>query len=177
MSPTAPISVDEYLKLSIKPYCEYIDGFLRQKAWATTDHARAQFRVCVLLQEPGYEAYPEVTVRISPTKYLIPDISVSRDLEDPYPTTPILLAIEILSPDDRLGATLAKCEEYHAWGTPYCWVIDPESKPLGNITKAASRCGWNRTARCTPAKLKSRWPSYSLELSRMIPRTLCNPVK
>ena len=20
---------------------------------------------------------------------------------------------------------LAKCEEYHAWGVPFCWVIDP----------------------------------------------------
>jgi Uma2 family endonuclease len=34
------------------------------------------------------------------------------------------LCVEILSPEDRLGATLAKCEEYHAWGVPFCWVID-----------------------------------------------------
>jgi hypothetical protein len=20
---------------------------------------------------------------------------------------------------------LAKCEEYHAWGVPFCWVVDP----------------------------------------------------
>ena len=31
----------------------------------------------------------------------------------------------ILSPEDRLGALLSKCEEYHAWGVPYCRVIDP----------------------------------------------------
>src|SRR5258706_13518052 len=37
-----------------------------------------------------------------------------------YRSRHFLLAIEILSPDDRLRATLAKCEEYHAWGTPYC---------------------------------------------------------
>jgi len=23
---------------------------------------------------------------------------------------------------------LAKCERFHAWGVPYCWVIDPEKK-------------------------------------------------
>ncbi len=23
---------------------------------------------------------------------------------------------------------LAKCEEYHAWGVPFCWVIDPEKR-------------------------------------------------
>jgi Uma2 family endonuclease len=37
----------------------------------------------------------------------------------------VLLCCEILSPEDRLGAMLGKCEEYHAWGVAYCWVIDP----------------------------------------------------
>ena len=23
---------------------------------------------------------------------------------------------------------LAKCEEYHAWGVPYCWVINAEKR-------------------------------------------------
>ena len=46
-------------------------------------------------------------------------------METDYPTKPALLCVEILSPRDRLGAALAKCEEYHAWGVPHCWVIDP----------------------------------------------------
>jgi Uma2 family endonuclease len=37
----------------------------------------------------------------------------------------VLLCREILSPEDRLGAMFSKCEEYHAWGVPFCWVIDP----------------------------------------------------
>jgi len=52
-----------------------------------------------------------------------------------YRSRHFLLAIEILSPDDRLGATLAKCEEYHAWGTPYCWVIDPEKQTAWEFHK------------------------------------------
>jgi len=128
MSTTAPISVEEYLKLSCKPACEYIDGVLRQKSMPTKKHSITQARFILLLTHWGYEVLPELTVRLSTTKYLVPDLSVGHDLEDPYPTSPIPLAIEILSPDDRLGATLAKCEEYHAWGTPYCWVIDPEKQ-------------------------------------------------
>jgi Uma2 family endonuclease len=128
MSTGAIVSVDEYLKLSCKPACEYIDGVLRQKSMPTKKHSQTQARLIRLLEDMGYEALPELTVRLSDTKYLVPDLAVGRDLEDPYPTKPILLAIEILSPDDRLGATLAKCEEYHAWGTPYCWVIDPEKQ-------------------------------------------------
>lgn len=23
---------------------------------------------------------------------------------------------------------LAKCEQYHVWGVPFCWVIDPEKR-------------------------------------------------
>jgi Uma2 family endonuclease len=23
---------------------------------------------------------------------------------------------------------LARCEEYHAWGVPFCWVIDPDKR-------------------------------------------------
>ena len=45
-----------------------------------------------------------------------------------YPTEPVRLCCEILSPGDRLGAMLAKCEDYHAWGVPFCWVIDPEKR-------------------------------------------------
>jgi Uma2 family endonuclease len=39
-----------------------------------------------------------------------------------------LSSVEILSPGDRLRATLAKCKEYHASGVPFCWVIDPEKQ-------------------------------------------------
>ena len=62
---------------------------------------------------------------LSATKYLVPDVVAAPVLQNPYPTEPVLLCCEILSPEDRLGTMLAKCEEYHAWGVPYCWVIDP----------------------------------------------------
>ena len=54
-----------------------------------------------------------------------PDVVAALVLQSPYPTEPVLLCCEILSPEDRLGAMLSKCEEYHAWGVPFCWVIDP----------------------------------------------------
>ena len=50
------------------------------------------------------------------------------EIQSPYPTEPVLLCVEILSPEDRVGAMLAKCEQYHAWGVPFCWVIDPEKQ-------------------------------------------------
>jgi hypothetical protein len=56
---------------------------------------------------------------LSPTKYLIPDVIAAPEIQSPYPTDPVLLCVEILSPEDRVGAMLARCEQYHAWGVPF----------------------------------------------------------
>ncbi|MGB6946947.1 MAG: Uma2 family endonuclease [Bryobacteraceae bacterium] len=128
MSAATTVSVEDYLHRTEKPYCEYIDGVLRPKAMPTTLHAQVQFSLQVLLRRHGLEALAEVNVRLSPTKYLIPDVIAAPEIQGPYPTEPVLLCVEILSPEDRVGAMLAKCEEYHAWGVPFCWVIDPEKQ-------------------------------------------------
>ncbi len=56
-------------------------------------------------------------------------IAQRRDhIQDPYPTEPVHLCIEILSPDDRMSEVLAKCEEYHAWGVATVWIADPDNE-------------------------------------------------
>jgi Uma2 family endonuclease len=128
MSATAIVSVEDYLRRTEKPYCEYVDGVLYSKGYPNKSHALAQSKVIILLDKQGVEALGEVTVRLSPTKYLIPDVIAAPEIQGPYPTEPALLCVEILSPGDRVGAMLAKCEEYHAWGVPFCWIIDPEKQ-------------------------------------------------
>lgn len=108
-----------------KPNREYRDGVVSIKAMPTIPHSLIQRALIMLLAQQGILALAEVTVRLSASKYLVPDVSVIPDPEGNYPTKPVPLCCEILSPDDRLGTMLAKCEEYHAWGVPYCWVIDP----------------------------------------------------
>jgi Uma2 family endonuclease len=146
MSAATTVSVEDYLHRTEKPYCEYVDGVLRPKAMPTTLHARVQFLLQVLLRRQGVEALAEVNVRLSPTKYLIPDVIAAAEIRGPYPTEPVLLCVEILSPEDRVGAMLAKCEEYHAWGVPFCWVIDPEKQiawqyPSGGEPERVDRDG------------------------------------
>lgn len=125
MSTAALVPVEAYLNLTEKPYREYRDGVLYPKAMPTKLHSIIQRVLMTMLQNQGASVFPELTLRISATKYLIPDIAVADDFAGPYPTEAVRLCCEILSPEDRLGAMLAKCEEYHAWGVPYCWVIDP----------------------------------------------------
>ncbi len=125
MSSTTLVTVEEYLRNSEKPNREYRDGVVYPKAYSTKFHSIIQRALLMLLRGPEMQALPELTVQISPTKYLLPDVVMATDFPGPYPTDPLQLCCEILSPEDRLGAMLGKCEEYHAWGVPYCWVIDP----------------------------------------------------
>jgi len=137
------MSVEEYLKYSSKPNAEYIDGVLRPKPMATGLHGLVQFVLLLLLRRQGVDARPEVTVRLSPTKFLIPDVIADQTLPNLYPIEPVLLCVEILSPEDRLGATFTKCEEYHAWGVPHCWVIDP-----------VKQTAWEYDAQCDPVRVE-----------------------
>jgi Uma2 family endonuclease len=125
MSTATLVSVAEYLRMTEKPSREYRDGVLYPKSMATSSHGIVQGTLVSLLRQHNVQAGSEISVKMSPTKVLVPDVIADRVLQDPYPTEPVLLCCEILSPEDRLGATLAKCEEYHSWGVPFCWVIDP----------------------------------------------------
>jgi Uma2 family endonuclease len=129
--------VEEYLRLTEKPNCEYRDGVVSPKVLATKFHSIIQRDLMMVLERQGVRVFPELTVRISPTRYLVPDVAVAGDFPGPYPTEPVLLCCEILSPEDRLGGMLGKCEEYHAWGVPFCWVIDPVKRTAWEYHPAA----------------------------------------
>jgi hypothetical protein len=86
MNTPAIVSLDDYLRRTEKPNCEYVDGVLHPKAMATTLHGRAQFSLQVLLDRQGVQALGEVHVRLSPTKYLIPDVIAAPEIQSPYPT-------------------------------------------------------------------------------------------
>jgi Uma2 family endonuclease len=141
MGSTTLVSVEEYLRLTDKPNCEYRDGVLYPKPMATLFHGLLEYMLVFMLRRLGLQSASEVTVRLSTTKYLVPDVVAAPVLKNPYPAEPVLLCCEILSPEDRLGTTFAKCEEYHAWGVPYCWVIDP-----------AKRTAWEYHASSEPVR-------------------------
>ena len=125
------VSVEQYLQLSAKPAYEYLDGELRQKPMPAFLHSYVQRMLILVLGRLGFIALPELTVPVTATRFLVPDVAIVEPMETDYPTKPALLCVEILSPRDRLGAALAKSEEYHAWGVPYCWVIDPVKQTAG----------------------------------------------
>jgi Uma2 family endonuclease len=75
--------------------------------------------------------------------FLIPDVAVFYPHEPGLvPDTPPLIAIEILSPDDRLTKVREKLEEYRAWGVPHVWLVDPHSRRLYSCDEGLREVPW-----------------------------------
>jgi Uma2 family endonuclease len=96
--------------------------------WQASDQLRppsVRFRPIL-----GILALSETRIQINPRRYRIPDISVWRDdnIGDSIPTVPPFLAIEILSPEDRMTRVWPKIQEYLSIGVEFVWVIDLEDK-------------------------------------------------
>jgi len=70
------------------------------------------------------------TISIAAGKYRIPDVCVYLQPapHDPVLKTPPFIAIEILSPEDRMSRLRQKIDEYLAFGVSYVWLIDPERR-------------------------------------------------
>ena len=141
MTTGTAVSVEEYLRTAYKPNCELVDGVVIPKAMGTWKHGWLQLRIADLIRSafPHYEPVPELTVRINATQFLVPDLVVQRrdQRQDPYPTSPVHLCVEILSPEDRVKEVFSKCQTYHDWGTPYAWVLDPVARRAWQCSRGA----------------------------------------
>jgi len=142
MASVTAVSVDEYLKTSYEPNCEYIDGILVRKPMPTSRHSKVQGWIIALIYSrfPGFWVGAELAVQVRHNKFLVPDVAVQdgSDVQEPYPIRPILLCVEVLSPDDSLNQTIAKCGTYHEWGTLDTWIIDPVAQRAWQYTKGSA---------------------------------------
>jgi Uma2 family endonuclease len=75
-----------------------------------------------------------VIVERSPDTVRGPDVAYFDDVTTPdeisaeYATVPPVIAVEALSPDDRVNHVAAKVDEYLTFGVKQVWVVDPESR-------------------------------------------------
>lgn len=128
------VSEREYLTTSYDPDCEYDDGVLVERNLGEQPHGILQLALGAFLFERrkrfGIRVITEQRIRIAARKYRIPDVCVYLQPApaDPVPTTPPFIAIEILSPADRMGRVRKKIDEYLAFGVAYVWIVDPEER-------------------------------------------------
>lgn len=131
MSVATLISLDEYLRTSFEPDCDYVDGEVVERNVGKRRHGRAQARITIWFgqqeQTLRLETITELRVQVGRGKVRIPDVVVA---EIPIPdeeviTTLPYLCIEIMSPDDTMADMQDRIDDYLEFGVPNVWVIDP----------------------------------------------------
>jgi Uma2 family endonuclease len=135
---TAPVSVEEYLNTSYEPDVEYIDGQLEERNVGEIEHSDLIAGIMEHLQRHAKEwqirVRPDVRVQVSPTRYRVPDIVISRrsSQDKRIVREAPLVVIEVLSPEDRISRYHQRIGDYRAMRVQAIWVVDPED-----------RCGWD----------------------------------
>jgi Uma2 family endonuclease len=137
MATVMHISLEEFhARYAHESGYEYWFGKVVRKSVPTWLHAILQALLAEIFYEHGYFSGSELDLRISCDFQPRPDVAASLELESPgYPTKPIDIVAEILSPDDPPEKVLEKCQHYTELGIPQIYVFDP-------IQRSAAK--WNR---------------------------------
>ncbi len=131
MATTTFVPVETYLRMESEPDCEYVDGQIEERPMPEYDHSTWQSALILFFSVQGktwnVRARPELRVRVSPTRFRVPDVTV---LSRSAPTeqiivTPPLAVFEILSPENRMAAMMEKFADYERMGIAGIWIIDP----------------------------------------------------
>lgn len=134
MDVQAPVSVDEYLATAYDPDVEYVDGVLEERNVGDWLHSLIQSNIIFAIRRkyPSLYAMPELRSRTSQTRFRLPDVSIvtAAPSDARYLNQPALIAIEILSEDDRMTKVLEKLAEYESNGIPNIWLIDPRLEQM-----------------------------------------------
>jgi Uma2 family endonuclease len=136
MATTTGISIEQYLNTSYTPDCEYIQGELREKPMVGVPHGELQVILGVWFRTHRREWHIRVAVeartRISEDRVRLPDVVVFPETvrSTAVLESPPLIAIEVLSPDDRFQDLQQRAHDLQSMGTENIWLIDPAERTI-----------------------------------------------
>ncbi len=149
MTITTQVSVEEYLTTVYEPDVDYLDGELEERNVGEYDHSVVQKALLLWFarheRQWSVRALQEQRTKLNTTRYRIPDLSVFRR-ETPVEqifTRPQLIAVEVLSPEDRHSRVQRRIEDYKQFGVGNIWIIDPRLREGWNCSSG----DWVRTER------------------------------
>jgi Uma2 family endonuclease len=138
------MTADELFELGDIGRCELIRGELFKMAPTGYDHGGVEVNIAlalaafvkahrlgrVLSGDPGF------IIQRDPDTVRAPDVAFVRAERDPpggwqkfFPGAPDL-AVEVLSPDDRIGDVNVKVQDWLKAGSRMIWTVDPQSKTV-----------------------------------------------
>ena len=163
MATSTVVPVSEYLSTIYHPDCDYVDGEIQERNLGEKDHSKLQRHLVRLLstyeREEFVDAYPELRVQVSATRFRVPDVAVlspNAPEEEQIVLTPPLLCIEVLSPKDTLARTCTRAMDFILMGVPEVWVADPATRTLYICTEQSTTkyLGERLTVPGTPVTLE-----------------------
>lgn len=134
MADATLVSEEEYLRTLYRPDVDFVDGMLVERNVGELDHSMLQGEIALYvrnhLRSAGFDAFISLRTRIRPGRYRVLDVAI---LHGRRPRTKNLeqapfAAVEVLSPEDTFTHVQQRIDDYLAMGTPYVWVIDPETR-------------------------------------------------
>jgi Uma2 family endonuclease len=163
MGAKTEISAEQYLRSNFPDLDrEYRDGELVERSLPDYLHGKTQallvaFFAALRKTLPVF-ACVETRMKVRTNLYLIPDVAIFHPSEPTQmPEIPPLVAIEVLSPDDRLATVREKLEEYKAWGVKHVWLVDPHSQRMytcdAGLAEVASLKVPELSVELTPAEI------------------------
>lgn len=147
MTTTTKLTLDQFLSLpETEPASEFADGEVTQKPMPTFEHGIIQRLLSFVLTlylraRPVGEAGSEVRCIFGPAgqeRTYVPDfifVTAGRFQRGPRPFRGAPdLAVEVLSPDDRMTRVMAKLRFYLRHGVRLVWLIDPHGRTVTVMT-------------------------------------------
>jgi Uma2 family endonuclease len=138
------IPLEDYLRTSYDgPDREYLDGEVVERNSGSNPHSESLWRLIILFaglsKHCAINGRPALRVRVAERRFRVIDLAVyaGEPPSELVPASPPLIAIEILSPDDRMAEMLEKLREYRRWGVTHVWLVDPEARILYTFTEDA----------------------------------------
>ena len=132
MATRVQVSPEEYMRTAYEgPDPELVRGELKPRGMPDLVHGAVQARlasiVLSLAERHRLFAATEVRLQLAGDLFRVPDVSVFSGAlpAELVPTRPPHGVIEIVSRDDRYTEVLQKLDEYHRWGVPHVWLVDP----------------------------------------------------
>jgi len=129
---TSLITVEEYLKTTADPDCEYVAGVLEERSVGEYDHSTWQTILAAFFNvnksDWDVKARTELRIQVAPDRFRIPDVTIlSRQApREQVVIHPPLAVFEILSPEDSMTRMLEKLADYERMGIGAIWVIEPK---------------------------------------------------
>jgi Uma2 family endonuclease len=118
-----------------------VDGRIEDRNGGEYDHGLLQTLLGTIFTNNrgpwGVTAVSDVRAQVKQTRFRCPDVSVLRfgAPREPILTHPPLIAIEILSPEDRMYRIQEKIDDYLDFGIDNIWILNPATRRAWNADR------------------------------------------